>query len=672
MLESLFLQILNMSFTASFVILAVIVARLLLKKAPKIFSYALWSVVLFRLVCPFSFESAVGLLGTKAIPDNIGYMQTPQISTGIPMLNDSINAVLPAATPAASMNPMQGIVAIGAFLWLCGVAALVLYSVASLLLLKRKLQGAFCEGGNLYYAEGLSSPFVLGLFRPKIYLPANLTEDETQYILLHEQTHIRRLDHVAKLVGFAALCLHWFNPLAWVAFFLFGRDMELSCDEAVIKKLGSNVKKSYSSSLLTLATGRRILGGSPLAFGEGDTKSRIKNVLNYKKSTFWVIAVAIVAVVALAIVLVSNPAPKKGQAEIESATQALLAQDSSYTVVEESYLYGDAVLLLVSAPHPEVPEVNMSYGVFVMKKVDGVYTLVASAESEPSMSLGFAAALLKWNGLTVVFGDLGERYWDFRTDEVTQVEYTEVRVLYKGGEQSVYVTNNAPYLVVVEDDVRISDIEYYAGDTLVTSYAANYDGSFTNILERDLTPDEIAQVNEAFTALLPTGEGDPVTMTGPDGSFFLNPITHFFTSYYDVPANLDLGKFVYYMHRESYLTQADEVEVEKLRKVADWLPFENIADSPVPFGRIPFASVDGVLQTYMHVSLSDMQNIGSATYLEEYKTFYSTASDFGPGQFHCTSGKTNGAMVTLYSETAVLTLRKEDAGYFIFSHMPIV
>ncbi|MEG1894072.1 MAG: DUF5301 domain-containing protein, partial [Clostridia bacterium] len=196
---------------------------------------------------------------------------------------------------------------LGRVLWLSGIAALLIYSVVSLLKLRRRLKDAVQESGNIYTSASLTSPFVMGLFRPKIYLPAHLTEEEKSYIVLHEQTHIKRLDHVVKIVSFFVLCLHWFNPLVWVAFFLCGRDMELSCDEAVIKKLGSDVKKDYSSSLLSLATGRRIVGGTPLAFGEGDTKSRIKNVLNYKKPAFWMIVVSVIAIVAVGIGLAANP-----------------------------------------------------------------------------------------------------------------------------------------------------------------------------------------------------------------------------------------------------------------------------------------------------------------------------------------------------------------------------
>ncbi|MEG1783231.1 MAG: M56 family metallopeptidase, partial [Oscillospiraceae bacterium] len=171
--------------------------------------------------------------------------------------------------------------------------------------------------GNIYTSPSITSPFVMGLFSPKIYLPASLTARERDYILLHEQTHIKRLDHAVKLFCFFVLCVHWFNPLVWVAFFLSGRDMELSCD----------VKKDYSTSLLTLATGRRIVGGTPLAFGEGDTKSRIKNVLNYKKPAFWVIVVSVIAVVAIGVGLMANP--KEKSAELDAA-QALWDARTEY------------------------------------------------------------------------------------------------------------------------------------------------------------------------------------------------------------------------------------------------------------------------------------------------------------------------------------------------------
>ena len=312
MLDKLFLQILNMSFTASFVIALVLLVRLLLKKSPKIFSYALWSVVLFRLICPFSFESVFSILPTKAnpIPANIGFIQTPQIDTGIPIINDSINPILPEATPVASINPLQIWMFLGEILWLSGIVALLIYSLVTLYKLTKKLKGARYLNDNIYLSDNINTAFVLGVLRPKIYLPLSLSSKEQEYILLHEKTHIKRLDHIIKILAFLVLCVHWFNPFVWLAFFAFCNDMELSCDEAVIKTLGNEVKKDYSSSLLSLATGRRMIGGTPLAFGEGDTKGRVKNVLNYKNPKFWVILVTALACVVAVFCLVSNPKSK--------------------------------------------------------------------------------------------------------------------------------------------------------------------------------------------------------------------------------------------------------------------------------------------------------------------------------------------------------------------------
>lgn len=304
-----FLQVLNMSFTASFVIVAVLIARLLLKKTPKIFSYTLWGVVLFRLLCPISFESMLSLLpvNTNPISTNTLYSMTPQIDTGLPYLDAVINPALPVPEVTTSVNPLQIMAIIGEFIWLSGIAALLFYSVVSLLRLRGKLTGSVKLRDNIYMADHIASPFVIGITRPKIYLPSTLSEQEQGYIILHEQTHIRRLDHLVKIVAFAALCIHWFNPLVWAAFILAVRDMEMSCDESVMKRLQSDIRAEYSASLLSLATGRKLITGTLLAFGEGNTKDRIKNVMNYKKPKFWVILTTLVAVVAVFVVFALNP-----------------------------------------------------------------------------------------------------------------------------------------------------------------------------------------------------------------------------------------------------------------------------------------------------------------------------------------------------------------------------
>ena len=284
-MEKIFLSVLNMSLTASFVIAAIMLTRLLLKKAPKIISYALWAVAGFRLVCPFTLESMFSLLPFKAapLPPDITMQDAPRIDSGIAVIDNAISAVLPAAAPTASVNPLQIWLAVGSFIWILGIAVMLIYSFVSIIILKHRLCWAEHVEDNLYEADNLKTPFVIGLFKPKIYIPAGLSDEERRYIVLHEQTHIRRFDHIVKIFAYLVLCLHWFNPVVWAAFILMGADMEMSCDERVMKELGSDIKNAYSLSLVRVAAGHKILNGSPLAFGEGSMKERIKNVLKFKK-----------------------------------------------------------------------------------------------------------------------------------------------------------------------------------------------------------------------------------------------------------------------------------------------------------------------------------------------------------------------------------------------------
>lgn len=317
-MDRLFLQIINMSITSSYVILVVILVRLLLKKMPKIFSYGLWGIVFFRLVFPFSFESIFSLMSinTKAVPEDIAYTQVPQIQSGIGIVDSAINKVLPEPVAiGASINPIQIWIGIGSAIWLIGLVLLLGYSIFTTLRLSNNLKSANHLYDNIYEIDTIKTPFVFGLVSPKIYLPDNLSKTEGSYIIKHEETHIRRNDHIIKFVAFLIVSIHWFNPMVWLAFYLMGEDMELSCDESVIREMGYGIKKDYSNSLLALSVGKRIVGGSPIAFGENNTKGRIKNILNYRKPKFWVTIVCIVIIVFLAIGLVSNPPREKRTVE---------------------------------------------------------------------------------------------------------------------------------------------------------------------------------------------------------------------------------------------------------------------------------------------------------------------------------------------------------------------
>lgn len=336
-LNDLFLSVLNMSITASYVILFVLLARLFLIKAPKFFSYSLWAVVLFRLVCPFSFSSALSFFGffkkdsMEHIPVNIGMMAQPHVNVGIDNINQVINNSLPAANPIVSANPMQIILFISSVLWALGILFLLLYSVVSYLLLKRKVNTAMLLKDNILESENIHSPFVLGLIKPKIYLPLGFSKTEKSYILKHEQIHIRRFDYLVKPLAFLVLCVHWFNPLVWISFILMNKDMEMSCDERVLQEMGTDIKKDYSRSLLSLAVSRKMISGGPLAFGESNVKSRIKNVLNYKRPAFWVVILAVVAIMVISVGLMANPKndePDLSFLNIENTASVAAQQES--------------------------------------------------------------------------------------------------------------------------------------------------------------------------------------------------------------------------------------------------------------------------------------------------------------------------------------------------------
>lgn len=315
-------KLFNMSLTASVAIVLVILLRLLLKKAPKVISYALWGVVLFRLLCPVSIESGFSFYNLfdtsieeagaitsviEYVPSNIVHAEDPAVTLPVPGISDAINEALPQGQEQLVADPLEAPMSFVTYLWMAGVLVMAIYSVVSYLRLHRKLSVIVPLQENIFIADDIGSPFVIGLIRPKIYLPCNLSEKEQEYIILHEQHHIRRYDHITKALAFFALTIHWFNPLVWVAFLLAGKDMEMSCDEAVIRKVGSDVRADYSASLLTLATGRRIIAGTPLAFGEGDTKGRIRNLPNWKKPAVWVILIAVIACIVLAVCLLTNP-----------------------------------------------------------------------------------------------------------------------------------------------------------------------------------------------------------------------------------------------------------------------------------------------------------------------------------------------------------------------------
>lgn len=307
-MESRFLSLLNMSFTGSYVAFIVILARLALFKAPKSISYMLWSVVGFRLICPVSLTSLFSLIPFRPtpIPQDIAIQTAPHVESGITVIDRVVSGVLLPPTPHSSVNPLQVVLFAASRIWLLVFLAMLTYGIWSMRRLEHDLSHAKLSPDGTYEACNLKTPLVIGFLNPRIYVPSGLEQEERRYILLHEKAHIERRDHIVKMLAYLILSLHWFNPLVWVAFALMSIDMEMSCDEKVLYELGSEIKGKYSLSLVKMASEAPIFSGSPLSFGEGNMKKRVKNVLGFKKYSKAIMVVSVALVVFLIIGLSMN------------------------------------------------------------------------------------------------------------------------------------------------------------------------------------------------------------------------------------------------------------------------------------------------------------------------------------------------------------------------------
>lgn len=310
-MENAFLKLLNMSITASWLVLAVILLRLLLKKAPKAIMVVMWALVGIRLICPFSFESVLSLIpSSETVPSDILYTATPTIYSGIPTLNSAVNPIIAGSLSpdtGDSINPMQVVVFTATVIWIAGIAAMLLYTVISYLRIHRNVREAAPLKDGVWLCDRVDTPFILGIIRPRIYLPSNINIGDMKYVIAHEKSHLKRFDHLWKPLGFLLLTVYWFNPILWLAYILLCRDIESACDEKVLADMGSEIKKSYSDALINCSVPRKMITACPLAFGEIGVKSRIKSVLNYRKPAFWISAVAIITCLVTAVCFLTNP-----------------------------------------------------------------------------------------------------------------------------------------------------------------------------------------------------------------------------------------------------------------------------------------------------------------------------------------------------------------------------
>ena len=314
-MSSVFLKIVNMSITASWLILAVVLVRMLLKKAPKWIPCLLWGLVAIRLICPISFGSVFSLIpSSETIPTNITVQREPAINSGITIVNDVINPMIAesfAPSPADSVNPLQIIIPVAAIVWLSGIVIMLAYARISCIKLKKMVSICVPVGERILSCDEVKAPFILGVFRPAIYVPSSMSGETLELVIRHETAHLQRHDHWWKPLGYLLLAVYWFNPMCWIAYILLCRDIEMACDEKVIRDMDKDEMAAYSQALLDCSFPRRRIAACPLAFGEVGVKERVKGVLNYRKPTFWVILIAVIACIVLAVCLMTDPFSNK-------------------------------------------------------------------------------------------------------------------------------------------------------------------------------------------------------------------------------------------------------------------------------------------------------------------------------------------------------------------------
>ena len=634
---AVFLTLLHMSLAASALVVVVVVLRLLLKRAPKAIHCALWAMVALRLLLPFSVESSFSLIPqdvaerellTEWQDDYVGEVTViyddsalyqDAVAAGREPFADGEGGYYVVTAPDRLDAPdtvETAVLPILGWVWLAGCAAMLLYAAVSFFRIRKRVQLSLPLRDNIWRCEAVDSPFILGFFRPNIYLPYDMDEGQAQYVIAHEEAHLRRRDHWWKPLGFLLLAVYWFNPLLWVAYILLCRDIELACDERVIRDMDASAKKAYSEALLSCSLPRHMVAACPLAFGEVGVKKRIASVLNYKKPAFWVLVVAILACVVVAVCFLTSPKDTIG--------------GKVYTY-EKSGVLGNFTIAFFE---------------------DGTFHYTEGMASSYHSSGKWVE---KGNILTLTDDEnLGYKLVNrFRKDGDTLYFIAE------GSSNFLYVT--------VQDGERFTytfDIEQPTLDGVDGMQSMLVPGY--SIVNGTLTEEEIASLNELLA---------PIVYDKQGGIIGASPWSCFFTSYYRDVRALDFEKFMRYFPGDGSTASAEEFEL--LKGTEGW-PFsqEDTLDTiPVPIHKYPARLVDAILLEYAGITTAEVDTSGVA-YLEEYDAYYNYTSDFGAASFHCTSGERVGDLLYLYSETEQgttrLTLRETGNSYHIVALQPMV
>lgn len=481
-MADVFIKTLNMGIAASWLILAVVVLRVILKRAPKRFRLLLWAVVGLRLVLPVSIESALSLVpSTQTLPEDVMYAAAPELNTGIAALNDAINPAFTAAfapEPAASANPLQVLLPVASVIWLAGAAAMLLWALVSWLRLRRRVADAVLLEGNVFESERVASPFVLWLIRPRIYLPFGLDEGAREQVLTHERAHIARGDHVIKPLGWLILAVYWYNPLVWLAYALFCRDIELACDERVIRRLPVSGRADYSQALLDLSRPHHGVGACPLAFGESAVKCRVKSVLTYKRPAFWLIMLAAVLCIGAAVCFLTDP-----KAEADDSVQ------------NDSHDYG--IPITVTAVLPEnFPEQVLEFakGCAAQQAANMDYLDISAAEITELAS--YSEAELTDSGVACLF-KLGARYELADPESVMPAG----GMLIEGGWLTRADSGGDRFMLLRRDGENWSYVGLTTALMIQESYGGDYDAAVLGGYERILASGVTWSSNLAVSSL---------------------------------------------------------------------------------------------------------------------------------------------------------------------------
>lgn len=376
-MEKMFVEVLNMGLTATWVMLAVLAVRAFCRKAPKSLVVCLWTLVGIRLVAPVIPESVTSLLPSgRIVSPEILTAEKPSIFTGVQALNMAINPVLSehlspsysvsaAPMPETGANPMQTLAFVTMVVWFAGMAVMFAYSFGSYLWLRHKVRVSLCYRDNIYVCDNIATPFVFGLIKPRIYIPSGMEKAQRECVIAHETAHLKRKDHWWKTVGFALLSVYWFHPLLWISYVLFSRDIECACDERVVKELDTESRKGYAEALVACSLQKRMMFACPLSFGEVGVKNRVKSVLHYKKPAFWIVVGTVAAGIAVAVCFLTNPLSGKNipdqNADVVGGESIIGGADGPTTVFLAGVIGEDSTRWL-RKQYPEYFDLDTSEG----------------------------------------------------------------------------------------------------------------------------------------------------------------------------------------------------------------------------------------------------------------------------------------------------------------------